>query len=142
MPANAFDDFARGLARDGDPLHTPGIVSQLNDRVIGAWLEREIADNDGSAGWTLRDVLDAITDREDVSRLVLDSARHGHYEIVGRLVTVALKTSVAQAAARKAAGDRWVAEWLSPLSKLIDHYDAIGSDQRALAREHNAMVRP
>ena len=134
MP-NPFDDFARDLARNGNSLAIPDVVDALDDRTIESWIEREIADNDGSPAWTLRDVLDEITDNEQLSRLVLSAAMRGRHDIVGVYITAALKTAVAKAAARKAASDIWIGDALRPLKELIDHFDAIAVDQRAIARE-------
>lgn len=131
MP-NPFDDFTRDLA--ADPHLTPDAA------VVRAWLERKLADD--GPGEVISDLVDEFAsyapggDIDERATVVLNAlAADEPQAVVWHTLADALRQLVVRDAERKAESLRWVEEMLTPLRVRLDHFDAIGADRRALARE-------
>jgi len=129
----AFDRYVTDVGFD--PTATPDAAA------VSAWLDRELADE--SPSWVVSNLVDEMlfdNDRkqdkqEMVLRVVLDAlTKPDPQAVVWYAMADAMKRLVQRDARRKAAAAAWVEEMLRPLKKSVEHYDAIGTDRRALAR--------
>jgi hypothetical protein len=115
---------------------------------LSEYLDDELSENEPA--WVVSDLVDELlhdesgkrgTDRVELATVVLRALTSPTPNaVVWYSLADALRRVVARQVLRKVESERFIFDMLTPLKSAIDQYDAIGTDRRALAREHNRSV--
>jgi hypothetical protein len=103
----------------------------MTDSEFEEWLEDEA---EMGAHQVLGDAIDAMSDVN--ASIVLNLCKSPvPSALVAQMFRATLKSVCARNCASRAAGQRVFEEAMRPLRSALDHYDAIGSDRRAMSKE-------